>query len=102
MVLGGDNADNAQQNELDWFLSILDGAPSVECDSGKDDDPVTGPDNDPKDPFVAEGLKVPWLWVTGNHDILNQGNFPRPLTPRTRSGAIRSAGRATGRSRGRR
>jgi calcineurin-like phosphoesterase family protein len=76
VVLGGDNADNAQQNELGWFLSILGGAPSVECDSGKDDDPVSGPDNDPKDPFVAEGLKVPWLWVTGNHDILNQGNFP--------------------------
>jgi 3',5'-cyclic AMP phosphodiesterase CpdA len=76
VVLGGDNADNAQTNELGWFLSILDGAPSVECDSGNDDDPVAGPDNDPKDPFVAEGLKVPWLWVTGNHDVLNQGNWP--------------------------
>lgn len=75
VLLGGDNADSAQTNEVSWFMAILDGAKSVECDSGKDDDPVTGPDNDPKDPFLAEGLKVPWRWVTGNHDVLNQGNF---------------------------
>lgn len=76
VLLGGDNADNAQANEIDWFQAILDGAPSVECDSGLDDDPVPGPDNDPKDLFFAEGLAVPWRWVTGNHDILAQGNFP--------------------------
>lgn len=75
VVLGGDNADNAQKNEVDWFRSILDGADSVECDSGNDDDPTPGPSNDPKDPFFAEGLAVPWKWVTGNHDVLNQGNF---------------------------
>jgi 3',5'-cyclic AMP phosphodiesterase CpdA len=76
VVLGGDNADNAQSNELGWFLSILDGAPKVECDSGADDDPVPGPDNDGKDPFIAPGLAMPWKWVTGNHDVLNQGNLP--------------------------
>jgi hypothetical protein len=75
VLLGGDNADSAQTNEVDWFMAILDGARSVECDSGKDDDPVKGPDNDPKDPFFAEGLLMPWRWVTGNHDVLNQGNF---------------------------
>ncbi len=75
VILGGDNSDNAQTNEIDWFQAVLDGAPSVECDSGIDDDPVSGPDNDPKDPFFAEGLDVPWRWVTGNHDVLNQGNF---------------------------
>jgi hypothetical protein len=74
VLVGGDNADNAQSNELGWFSAILDGAPSVECDSGADDDPTPGPDNDPKDPFFAEGLKMPWRWVTGNHDILQQGN----------------------------
>jgi len=92
VVLGGDNADNAQTNELGWFLSILDGAPSVECDSGKDDDPVVGPDNDPKDPFVAEGLKVPWLWVTGNHDVLNQGTFPVASRAEDVIGGYSSAG----------
>ncbi len=74
VVLGGDNSDNAQGNEAGWFRDILDGA-EVECDSGDDDDPVAGPGNDPKDPLSSEGLKVPWLWVTGNHDTLNQGNF---------------------------
>ena len=73
VLLGGDNVDNAQSNELDWFQAVLDGKPSVECDSGADDDPVAGPDNDAKDPFVAEGLAVPWRWVTGNHDVCVQG-----------------------------
>lgn len=76
VVSGGDNIDNAQANELAWFQAITGGAPRVECDSGADDDPIAGPDNDPKDPFVPVGLPMRWLWVTGNHDILAQGNFP--------------------------
>jgi hypothetical protein len=75
VLLGGDNSDNAQTNEVDWFSAILDGSKRVECDSGADDDPVAGPMNDPKDPFEADGLKVPWFWVSGNHDVLSQGNF---------------------------
>jgi 3',5'-cyclic AMP phosphodiesterase CpdA len=76
VILGGDNADNAQTNEVDWVMAILSGSASVDCDSGADDDPVPGPANDPKDPFYADGLKMPWVWVTGNHDVLQQGNFP--------------------------
>ncbi len=76
VVLGGDNADNAQTNEIEWVLQILSGSDFVDCDSGLDDDPTAGANNDPKDPFIAEGLAVPWVWVTGNHDVLNQGNFP--------------------------
>lgn len=75
LLLGGDNADSAQSNEVEWALSILGGG-NVECDSGNDDDPIPGPDNDGKDPFVAEGLQVPFKWVTGNHDVLVSGNFP--------------------------
>jgi len=76
VLLGGDNVDSAQQNEHEWLRAILAGGGSVECDSGKNDDPTPGPGNDPKDPFHPEGLRVPWLWVTGNHDVLTQGLSP--------------------------
>ncbi len=76
VLLTGDGIDNAQQNEAEWLLDVMGGADRVECDSGVDNDPTSGADNDPKDPFVAEGLPVPWYWTTGNHDILRQGNVP--------------------------
>ena len=74
-LMGGDNSDSAQSNEVDWVLQILGGAPNVQCDSGDVDDPVPGAGNDGKDPFVAEGLAMPWKWNTGNHDVLIQGNL---------------------------
>ncbi|WP_394822834.1 metallophosphoesterase [Pendulispora albinea] len=75
VLLGGDNSDSAQKNELEWVLALMDGGSRLACDSGDRDDPVPGPNNDGKDPFAPEGLDVPWYWVTGNHDILIQGNF---------------------------
>jgi len=75
VVLGGDNVDNAQSNELSWFLGIMEGDTSVHCDSGEDNDPEPGEGNDPKDLFTPVGLDVPWFWVTGNHDTEVQGNF---------------------------
>ncbi len=73
ILLGGDNIDNAQSNELEWFLRLAEGG-EVECDSGDDDDIVPGRDNDPKDPIDAVGFPVPFYWVQGNHDSLVQGN----------------------------
>jgi 3',5'-cyclic AMP phosphodiesterase CpdA len=76
LLLGGDNADSAQENEIDWVLGLLSGRDSLECDSGANDDPKKGAKNDGKDPMNAPGLAMPWYWVTGNHDILIQGNLP--------------------------
>jgi 3',5'-cyclic AMP phosphodiesterase CpdA len=75
VLMGGDTVDSAQSNELQWALGVLNGGAAVECDSGNDDDIIPGPFNDGKDPFMPEGLLMPWKWVTGNHDVLVQGNF---------------------------
>lgn len=73
-LMGGDNIDNAQANELDWFLTLVRGGP-IECDSGEDNnlDPSLP---DEKDPFIAAGLIPPMYWVMGNHDVNVQGESP--------------------------
>jgi 3',5'-cyclic AMP phosphodiesterase CpdA len=68
LLLGGDSTDSAQNNEISWLVGILSGTDVVACDSGKTNDPVPGSDNDPKDPFVPEGLEIPWKFCLGNHD----------------------------------
>src|SRR5205823_3115721 len=45
VLFGGDSIDDAQKNELDWFLRIVGGGAQVACDSGKADDPVAGAGN---------------------------------------------------------
>lgn len=92
VLLGGDNVDNAQGNELTWLFGVLDGGATLACDSGAKDDPVPGPDNDGKDPFVPEGLAPPWYWVTGNHDVLSQGNFEVTATRRMEAVSDTSTG----------
>ncbi|MCB9779225.1 MAG: metallophosphoesterase [Alphaproteobacteria bacterium] len=71
-IFAGDLTDGSQQNELDWFLTALNGG-AIDPDSGDDDDPVPGPGNDPADPFWSDGLDVPWYATIGNHETHYNG-----------------------------
>lgn len=72
-IVTGDCADSSQQNEHTWFVELMDGMKGLNTDSGADDDPVPGPDNDVKDPFDATPAPAPWYFVFGNHDVEIQG-----------------------------
>lgn len=84
----GDACDNAQSNELAWFVAVMEGG-AIDPRSGPDDRPVETrppPELDPHAPFVAQGLyrqrqhgprpSIPWYVVPGNHDVYSIGVFP--------------------------
>lgn len=94
LLLGGDSTDSAQRNEMGWLVGILSGAELVACDSGGTNDPVAGAGNDPLDPFVPNGLEVPWRFCLGNHDAeimgitaINESGIATATGGEARSGA---------------
>ena len=73
VLVTGDIADNAQENEFGWF-DVMMGGGVLDPDTGADDDPVPGPGNDFTDPFYSPGIgDIPWYVAIGNHDLLYMG-----------------------------
>ncbi len=101
----GDNTDNAQDNELTWFITLMtgghvaanSGGPAYEgVQSPRWSDlhywhPDAGPDRykhhwgfpdypglleEALQPIETEGVRIPWLSCYGNHDALISGTAP--------------------------
>jgi len=66
----GDAINNAQQNELSLYLKVLLGG-KVNPNTA----PKTTYKTDYMKPFVAQGLKIPWYQVLGNHDHFWSGVY---------------------------
>ncbi|MCP4198834.1 MAG: hypothetical protein GY762_16945 [Proteobacteria bacterium] len=74
VLMTGDLIENIHQNEIEWFITIMEGG-TVNPDSGEDDNPLPNSNLAPHSPFEAEGLdrSIPWYAVIGNHDSMIMG-----------------------------
>jgi metallophosphoesterase (TIGR03767 family) len=103
-ITTGDNVDNAQGNEIDQIIRLMNGGPvagssgaaTYEGPQNSGDPAYWHPGGEVEDvlrrdhgfpvipgflddalaPFDAVGVGVPWFTCYGNHDALVQGNFP--------------------------
>ena len=106
-IVSGDIVDSDQANELGWAIRVLDGG-LVTPDSGRpgydgvqakaNADPflyrpdIDAPRHpgllaDAQEPFRSPGLRMPWLPLVSNHDVLVQGVVrPDPALTRVATG----------------
>lgn len=121
VVTTGDNTDNAQRNELDAYLALMDGDGTVDPGTGAPDaipsavadGAYWNPEPESRDewkttrgypdhpgllseaarPFPTTGFGAPWLACFGNHDCLLQGRtIPTEEVHALLTGSLKPAG----------